>query len=84
MENKMNEKTAPRPIQDRVRFEMVKIEALAALHRLKILRKSVSLVKNSGDEIFVYTANALADECVRFINTVADLNKAMPEQRRPE
>lgn len=76
----MTEKT----VADRVRFEMVKIDVLAALLRLKLLRKSASLVKNSGDEIFVYTANALADECARFINIVADLNAAMPEPRRPE
>ena len=78
----MNEKNDQRLLADRARFEISKNDTLAAMHRLKLLRKSASLVKNSGDEIFLYTVNALSDECMRFINTVADLNAAASTPRR--
>lgn len=78
----MNEKNDQRLLADRTRFEISKNDTLAAMHRLKLLRKSASLVKNSGDEIFLYTVNALAVECERFINIVADINASAAALRR--
>lgn len=76
----MTDKTNDAP--PAIAFRAAKINVEQSLNRLKTLRKAAQLVRDSGDDMFLYAANSLAHECIDFVNLVSALNEAS-EKRAP-
>ena len=76
----MTENTIEKVAPDAISYLGAKLNVEQSLARIKTLRKAAQLVRCSGDAMFLYAVNSLAQECINFINLVSALNEASEKQ----